>query len=190
MIGRLTGTQRYALLVAVVVIVVAAYLLASGQLGNLTGADDEPEPTPEPVAADNTDNTVDLGQPATVGDILLQVQSITFPDRVRADGVWREPAQRFAQLLLRASNAGSASQRLNLDALRIVASDGRTFNADPILSAGAARSAVGATYYAPPLLLQPGLPISIVLIFELPNDAGGLQLRVSGAWIDFSLTPE
>ena len=190
MLRGLSGTQRYALLVAVVVVVVVVYLLVSGGLNELTGSgsdDNQSQQAQSEEVVTPIDTSVALGDSARVGDIVFEVAGISYPDRVRIEGLWREPAQRFAQVLVEARNVGKASAWVPLDALRIVASDGRSFLADGPLSAGAARVAQ-TTLYAAPLTLQPGLPVTLLLIFELPNNAGGLQLRASGAWVDFALT--
>lgn len=196
MLRNLSGTQRYALFVLLVVIVVVIYLFVSGGFRELTGGgdDDQAETQTEEVGAVRLRQVgelisfaqVPLGDRALVGNVEISVQGITYPDQVRIAGFWREPAERYGQLVLRVTNRGSASVLLPLEALQLVSSDGRSFIADAEVSAGAAAVSEGPVYAAP-VLLQPGLTVTVLMIYELPNDAGGLQLRATGAWFDFAL---
>lgn len=195
MLRNLSGTQRYALFVLLVVVVVVIYLFVSGGFRELTGGGDDDEQTQaEQIEAIRLRQVgelisfaqVPLGDRALVGNVEISVQGITYPDQVRIAGFWRQPAERYGQLLLRVTNRGSASVLLPLEALQLVSSDGRSFIADAEVSAGAAAVTEGAVYAAP-VLLQPGLTVTVLMIYELPNDAGGLQLRATGAWFDFAL---
>ena len=195
MLRNLSGTQRYALFVLLVVVIVVIYLFVSGGFGELTGGGDEQAETQsEQAEALRLRQSgelvafaqVPLGDRAQVGDIEISVQGISYPDQVRIAGFWRQPAERYGQLILRVTNRGSASVLLPLESLQLVSSDGRSFIADAVVSAGAAAVMEGAVYAAP-VLLQPGLTVTVLMIYELPNNAGGLQLRATGAWIDFAL---
>ncbi len=195
MLRNLSGTQRYALFVLLVVVIVVIYLFVSGGFGELTGGGDEQAETQSEQAEALRLRQlgelvafaqVPLGDRAQVGDIEISVQGISYPDQVRIAGFWRQPAERYGQLILRVTNRGSASVLLPLESLQLVSSDGRSFIADAVVSAGAAAVMEGAVYAAP-VLLQPGLTVTVLMIYELPNNAGGLQLRATGAWIDFAL---
>ncbi len=196
MLRNLSGTQRYALFVLLVVVIVVIYLFVSGGFRELTGGGEEEQTATQTEPSDGVRlrqvgelvafAEVPLGDRALVGDIEIAVQAITYPDQVRIAGFWRQPAERYGQLVLRVTNRGSASVLLPLESLQLVSSDGRSFLADAVVSAGAAAVMEGPVYAAP-VLLQPGLTVTVLMIYELPNDAGGLQLRATGAWFDFAL---
>ena len=184
----MSGTQRYALFVLVVVVVVVVYLFVSGGLDGLTGGGDEPETSP-PSAVDPTQTVmeaVSLGETDRVGQVDVTIQSIAFPDRIRAEGVWRSPAERFAEVRLTVTNRSKQAVFMPLDGLQLVTSDGRAYLADAALSLGTARYAERVSY-APPLTLQPLLTVTLIAVFDIPLDASGLALRVSGGWTDFAL---
>ena len=82
------------------------------------------------------------------------------------------------------TNRTDRAQALPLDGVQLVTSDGRAYLADAGLSLGAARTALA---YAPPMVLQPQLTVTVVAVFEIPLSASGLQLRVHGGWTDFAL---
>ena len=190
MLSGLSGTQRYALFVLVVVVVVVIYLFVSGGLDDLTGGggDDEQQAAVEVSGAPEALRTeaVELGRSELVGAVEVSVIGITFPDQIRAEGVWRSPAQRFAELRLTMTNRSNQAVELPLDGLQLVTVDGRAYLADAALSLGASRVAESVAY-APPLILQPQLTITVIAVYDIPIDASGLQLRVRGGWSDFEL---
>ena len=182
----MSGTQRYALFVLLVVVVVLVYLLASGGFGDLTGGDDEPV-TEAPVAENVLRvEGIRLGEPQLVGPLEVTILGISFPDQIRAEGIWRRPAQRFASVLLTITNRSKQAVALPLDGLQLITTDNRAYLADAALSQGAARTAESVTY-APPMTLQPQLTVSVAAVYDIPLDASGLQLRVGGGWTDFAL---
>ena len=186
----MSGTQRYALFVLIVVIAAVVYLVVSGGLDDLIGGGSSDND--EQAAAELSElavlraDAVEFGEPALVGDIEVSVQSISFPEQIRADGIWRNPAERFATVQLTITNRSKQAIALPIEGLQLVTSDGRAYLADAGLSSGAARVTEGVAY-APPLILQPQLTITVVAVYDIPLDAGGLQLRVSGGWTDFAL---
>ncbi len=189
MLRNLSGTQRYALFVLVVVVVVVIYLFVSGGFEELTGGGDDDEPqAAQEVTSSPALRTVaiEFGQPKLVGPIEVSVIGITFPDQIRAEGLWRSPAQRFAAIQLTMTNRSKQAVALPLDGLQLVTVDGRAYLADAPLSLGAARTTEGVVY-APPLILQPQLTVNVVAVYDIPIDASGLQLRVLGGWSDFEL---
>lgn len=189
MLRSLSGTQRYALFVLVVVVVVVIYLVVSGGLDELIGGgDDEEHQASSEVTTSPALRTVaiEFGHPKLVGPVEVTIIGITFPDQIRAEGLWRTPAQRFAAVQLTMTNRSKQAVDLPLTGLQLVTVDGRAYLADAALSLGAARTAEG-TVYAPPLVLQPQLTITVVAVYDIPIDASGLQLRVLGGWSDFEL---
>lgn len=189
MLRNLSGTQRYALFVLVVVVVVVIYLVVSGGLDELIGGGDNDQ---EQASAEATRSpalrtvAIELGHSKLVGPIEVAIVGIAFPDRIRAEGLWRSPAQRFASVQLTMTNRSNLAVELPLDGLQLVTVDGRAYLADAALSLGAARTAEGVVY-APPLILQPQLTVTVVAVYDIPIDASGLQLRVLGGWSDFEL---
>ncbi|MYA01594.1 MAG: DUF4352 domain-containing protein [Chloroflexi bacterium] len=192
MLSGLSGTQRYALFVLLVVIVVVIYLFVSGGLGDLIGGDDEDQQvTEEPTSAPEALRTVavEFGESQQVGPVEVSIIGLTFPDQIRAEGLWRTPAQRFAAVHLTMTNRSKQAVELPLDGLQLVTVDGRAYLADAALSLGHARAAESVAY-SPPLILQPQLTITVVAVYDIPLDASGLQLRVRGGWTDFALFEE
>lgn len=188
MLSSMSGTQRYALFVLVVVVVVLVYLFVSGGLDGLTGGgDDEPQTaTPQSQSTAPASEAVTFRDTDRVGDLEVAIVAITFPDRIRAEGVWRSPAQRFAQVRLTVTNRSKQAVALPLDGLQLVTTDGRAYLADAALSQGSARYAESVAY-APPLTLQPLLTVTLIAVYDIPLDASGLKLRVRGGWTDFDL---
>ncbi len=189
MLRGMSGTQRYALFVLIVVIVVVAYLFASGGISDLTGGggdDNESTAAQQSVLSELEPAAVALAESALVGAVEVTIEGISFPDQIRADGIWRNPAERFAEVRLQLTNRSAQAVDLPLEGLQLVTSDGRAYRADAALSWGAARVA-GSVAYAPPLTLQPQLTITVIAVYDIPLDASGLQLRVLGGWTDFAL---
>ena len=188
MLSGLSGTQRYAIFVLVVVVVVVVYLFVSGGLEDLTGGGDDDQQVTQELSQEQAliPDAVILGQSARVGAVEVSIQRITFPDQIRAEGLWRSPAERFAAVQLTMTNRSNQAIELPLHGLQLVTVDGRAYLADAALSLGAARVAE-VTAYAPPLILQPQLTITVVAVYDIPIDASGLQLRVQGGWTDFAL---
>lgn len=186
---RTTPLQRYAALVAAVVIAVVLYLFLSGAFERSEdplSAVAEPQADAEQVDAPARPGAprggpVGLGAAARVGPVDYVVDEVSYPVAVPGG----RAVERFGRVRLRAANRGTSPLPFDADSVRIVAADGRSFAPDEELSASAAAALDGAV--APPTMLQPGLAATLILIFQLPNDAGGLSLRLYGAWVDFSL---
>ena len=188
MLSGLSGTQRYALFVLLVVVVVVIYLFVSGGFNELTGGGDDEQQAAAEVSESATlrARAIEFGELELVGPIEVSIIGITFPDQIRAEGIWRSPAQRFAAVQLTMTNRTKQAVELPLDGLQLVTVDGRAYLADAALSLGAARAADGVAY-APPLILQPQLTITVVAVYDIPIDASGLKIRVRGGWTDFDL---
>jgi len=188
MLGGLSGTQRYALFVLVVVVVVVVYLFVSGGIDDLTGggSDNEQQVAAQGEAVELESEAIVFGETALVGVVEVAIQGISFPDQIRAEGIWRSPAERFAEVRMTVTNRSKQAVNLPLDGLQLVTNDGRAYLADVALSLGAARVA-GSVAYAPPLILQPQLTITVIAVYDIPINASGLQLRVMGGWTDFAL---
>lgn len=191
LVKRMSPLQRYAVLVVVVVIAVALYLFFTGQFSGGGDDDDEQaaavqaEPV-EPVGPGSQGGSrggvpVVLGESGRVGPIDFAVDDVNYPTEVPG-GV---AVERFGVVRLRAVNRGGSPLLLGPEMIQIVSSDGRSFAADAELSLSAAEVVAGAV--APPTTLQPGLAMNLVVVFQLPNSAGGLNLRLHGAWVDFAL---
>ncbi len=191
MLRNLSGTQRYALFVLIVVVVVVVYLFVSGGLDELTGGgdDDAPAASQAVEATALGIESIVLGEAARVGSVEVSIVGLSFPDQIRAEGLWRSPAQRFAAVQLTMTNRSKQAVQLPLNGLQLVTTDGRAYLADAALSLGQARATTGVAY-APPLILQPQLTITVVAVYDIPLDASGLQLRVLGGWSDFALFEE
>ncbi len=188
MLRNLSGTQRYALFVLIVVVVVVVYLFVSGGLDELTGGGDDDAPAASQAVEATTlgVESIVLGEAALVGPVEVSIVGLSFPDQIRAEGLWRSPAQRFAAVQLTMTNRSKQAVQLPLNGLQLVTTDGRAYLADAALSLGQARATTGVAY-APPLILQPQLTITVVAVYDIPLDASGLQLRVLGGWSDFAL---
>lgn len=191
LVKRMSPLQRYAVLVVVVVIAVALYLFFSGQFSG--GGDDgdgqadvaQAEPV-EPVSPGSQAGSqggapVVFGESGRVGLIDYAVDDVSYPTQVPGASA----AERFGLVRLRAVNRGDSPVLLGPEMIQIVSADGHSFAADAELSLSAAEVVAGAV--APPTTLQPGLAMNVVVVFQLPNSAGGLSLRLHGAWVDFAL---
>ena len=191
-LARLSGTQGYAIFVAIVVVVVLVYLFLSGALDSGGSDDAEQEiqqATPVEVQATAAPNIVAFEQSARVGNLDIAIESISWADEVRSQGRTQLATERFAILRLSAVNRGASPYQLQPDQIQIVAADGRSFVLDSLLSIGAAQFEPSPTL-APPTTLQPGLAVSLLVVFALPNDAGGLTLRIHGHYVDFALSDD
>ena len=191
-LARLSGTQGYAIFVAIVVVVVLVYLFLSGALDSGGSDDTEQEiqqAAPVEVEATAAPRIVAFEQSARVGNLDIAIESITWADEVFSQGRRQLATERFAILRLSAVNRGASPYQLQPDQIQIVAADGRSFVLDSLLSIGAAQFEPSPTL-APPTTLQPGLAVSLLVVFALPNDAGGLTLRIHGHYVDFALADD
>ena len=141
-LARLSGTQGYALFVAIVVVVVLVYLFLSGALDSGSGDDTEQETqqaTPVEVEATAAPSSVAFEQSSRVGNLDIAIESITWADEVRSQGRKQLATERFAILRLSAVNRGASPYQLQPDQIQIVSADGRSFVLDSLLSIGAAQ---------------------------------------------------
>ena len=141
-LARLSGTQGYALFVAIVVVVVLVYLFLSGALDSGSGDDTEQEiqqATPVEVQATAAPSSVAFEQSSRVGNLDIAIESITWTDEVRSQGRTQLATERFAILRLSAVNRGASPYQLQPDQIQIVSADGRSFVLDSLLSIGAAQ---------------------------------------------------
>ena len=186
---RISGTQGYALFVAVVVVVVLVYLFLSGFFDS--GDDPEQAAAPPPVTVDaaETPGVVEFEQTARVGPLDIAIERVEWTNELLADGRTRQAAQRFAIVRLNVVNRGAAPYQLLPRQAEMVTADGRSYALDAALAAGAAIYEDRATL-ALPATFQPDLPVALLLVFRLPNDAGGLSLRIHGHHVDFALAEQ
>lgn len=186
---RLSGTQGYALFVAVVVVVVLVYLFLSGFFGSGDDAEQAAAPPPVTVDAAETPGVVAFEQTARVGPLDIAIERVEWTNELLADGRTRQAAQRFAVVRLNVVNRGAAPYQLLPRQAQMVTADGRSYALDAALAAGAAIYEDRATL-ALPATFQPDLPVALLLVFRLPNDAGGLSLRIHGHHVDFALAEQ
>ena len=186
---RISGTQGYALFVAIVVVVVLVYLFLSGFFDS--GDDPEQAAAPPPVTVDaaETPGVVAFEQTARVGPLDIAIERVEWTNELLADGRTRQAAQRFAVVRLNVVNRGAAPYQLLPRQAEMVTADGRSYALDAALAAGAAIYEDRATL-ALPATFQPDLPVALLLVFRLPNDAGGLSLRIHGHHVDFALAEQ
>lgn len=188
---RLSGTQGYALFVAVVVVVVVVYLFLSGAFDSSSGNGGDQVQQVEPIVVDASGaaEIVALEQSARVGQLDIAVERVTWTNEIRTAGRTQSAAERFTVVRLNAVNRGAAPVELLPQQLQMVAADGRIFSLDPQISLGAAQYEPQPTL-APPAALQPGLAVPLLLVFPTPNEASGLSLRIHGHYVDFALEDE
>ena len=186
---RISGTQGYALFVAIVVVVVLVYLFLSGFFGSGDDPEQAAAPTPIVVGAAETPGVVEFEQTARVGPLDIAIERVEWTNELLADGRTRQAAQRFAVVRLNVVNRGAAPYQLLPRQAEMVTADGRSYALDAALAAGAAIYEDRATL-ALPATFQPDLPVALLLVFRLPNDAGGLSLRIHGHHVDFALAEQ
>lgn len=186
---RLSGTQGYALFVAVVVVVVLVYLFLSGFFDSGDDAEQAVAPPPVTVAAAETPGVVAFEQTARVGPLDIAIERVEWTNELLADGRTRQAAQRFAVVRLNVVNRGAVPYQLLPRQAEMVTAGGRSYALDAALAAGAAIYEDRATL-ALPATFQPDLPVALLLVFRLPNDAGGLSLRLHGHHVDFALAEQ
>lgn len=186
---RISGTQGYALFVAIVVVVVLVYLFLSGFFDSGDDAEQTAAPPPVTVDAAETPGVVEFEQTARVGPLDIAIERVEWTNELLADGRTRQAAQRFAVVRLNVVNRGAAPYQLLPRQAEMVTADGRSYALDAALAAGAAIYEDRATL-ALPATFQPDLPVALLLVFRLPNDAGGLSLRIHGHHVDFALAEQ
>lgn len=187
---RISGTMGYALFVALVVVVVVVYLFLSGFFESDDNEQQEAA-APTPVVVDATDapGAVVFEETARVGPLDAAIERVEWTTELLSDGRTYQAAERFAVVRLHVVNRGDSPFRLNSGQVELASTGGQRYALDAALSAGAAIYEDGATL-ALPATFQPGLAVALLLVFRLPNDAGGLTLRMHGHYVDFALSEE
>ncbi len=189
----LRSTQVFALFVGVVAVAVVVFLFATGQFES----DDDEDPLA--LSSEGTSEADDaiggrgelagavvaLAEAFQVGDLRLLVTERRFGSQVGEirDGV--NAQGRFVVIVLTARNTGRDPVTLG-DRVQLLDELGRSYSPVPEASATAAlRDPALEDGLAAEL--QPGLTVDFVLVFDVPEAAEGLRLRVSGGFTDVDL---
>ncbi len=196
--AKLSPTQKYALVVALVVIVVIAFLIANGtfQFGEHNPGDDIIPQEEEMAAGADDGDDGEAPAPAVAGrqpmhrafqfgDLRVIVTGLTVTDMVGQEGAESLALERFAMVHLSARNTGTSP--LTLDgALGLVDATGRGFSPNRLATENAA---IAHPDHADALVqvLQPGIITQLVVVFDVPHDAYGLRLRIEGGYVDVEL---
>ena len=198
MLRRLSVMQLYALLVGVVVVAVGVFLVATGVFdldGDDTDNNNLPAETAVDVAADVDADTVTAAGPPTLtvaleepfqfGDLLITVTRLRLSNSVSEGRDELIAVARFASVNLRVQNAGAAPLSL-AGALQLVDGLGRVYTPN---SAASAAVAVRDDSRADALVvsLQPGIEVDLIVVFDLPDDAEDLRLRIRAGFLDVVL---
>jgi hypothetical protein len=208
-LGGLRTTQAFALLVAAVVVAVLVFLFATGRFESDDDEDPlalETETSEQEQGGDGDASAGDGGESAAEGEGVAVVAS---------GGVALEEAFQVGdlRLLITESRRGSlvGENRDNVNALGqfvVISLTARNTGATPVLL-GERVSLLDAARrsYSPvpeasataalrdPVLedalaveLQPGLTVDLVVVFDVPEGADGLLLRVVGGFVDVALS--
>ena len=195
---RLSVIQLYALLVVVAVVAVGVFLVATGAF-DLDGDDTDNNPSAETAAvadaaaaADDAGTapgpqtlTASLEEPFQFGDLLITVTRLRLSDSVSEGRDELVAAARFASVNLRVQNAGTGPLSL-AGALQLVDGLGRVYTPNPAASAAVAvRDDSPADALA--VALQPGIEVEMIVVFDLPDDAEDLRLRIRAGFLDVVL---
>ena len=124
-------------------------------------------------------------QPFQFGDLRIAVTDLRL-SRIVSEGSDEQAAiEQFASVSLTARNTGLIPSSLR-DSLQLVDDQGRLFTASDEATAAVARR---STERADALVtvLQPGITTDLIVVFEVPEEVEGLQLRVTGGYVDVSL---
>ncbi len=200
--ARLTSTQKYALVVGVVVIAVIAFLVVNGtfQFGGGHDPGDDIIPSEEEMAAgDDAGDLEGAAPPASgrqpmhrafqFGDLRVIVTGLTVTDMVGQEGSESEALERFAMVHFSARNTGASPITLD-GALGLSDANGRRFSPNRLATENAG---IAHPTHVDALMqdLQPGIITQLVVVFDIPNDAYGLRLRIEGGYaeVDLELDP-
>lgn len=206
----LRSTQGFALFVGVVVVVVLVFLFATGRFES--DDDDDPLALPDDQTSeqesggDDGDSQADaegdggstdgaeggpigdlvaLDETFQVGDLRLRITDSRFGGLVGENRDNVDAQGRFVIISITARNAGADPIALE-DRVRLLDASGRSYSPVPEASATAAqRDPELADALA--VELQPGLTVDLVLVFDVPEDAEGLLLRVGGGFVDVAI---
>ena len=198
--ARLSPTQKYALVVGIVAILVIAFLIINGtfQFGDDQGPGDDSAPQEQVTAADDEDDG-EAPAPAVAGrqpmhrafqfgDLRVIVTGLTVTDLVGQEGAESEALERFAMVHLSVRNTGTSPRTLD-GALGLVDATGRSFTPNRLATENAG---IAHPDHVDALmqLLQPGIITQMVVVFDVPHDAYGLRLRIEGGYVDVELELE
>jgi len=124
-------------------------------------------------------------QPFQFGDLRIAVTDLRLSRIVSEGSDEQEALERFASVSLTVRNTGLIPSSLR-DSLQLVDDQGRLFTASDEATAAVARR---STERADALVtvLQPGITTDLIVVFEVPEEVEGLQLRVTGGYVDVSL---
>ena len=195
--AKFSATQKYALVVGVVVIVAIVFLIISGtfKLGSGDDAPDDPLAVSAEPAEPDEDEADDRPPPAAgrqamdrafqFGDLRVIVTDLEISDSVGHEGDETLATERFARVQFSARNSGSAPLLLD-GALVLIDANGRSFSPNLAATENAAR--VDAEYGDALMLhLQPGILTDLVVVFDVPHDGFGFRLRIKGGYVDVEL---
>lgn len=200
--GRMSPTQRYALVVGVVVIVVIVFLIVNGTF-NLGGDDGAADPLAldpgageaveaaagaagDPLrAAVGAGAPLAMGQPFQFGDLRLAVSDIRLGDRVGQENDEVQALARFATVRLSARNTGRTPFDL-AGRLSLVDGQGRAYAPNAAGSAAAARADADRGDSLT-VALPPGITADLIVVFDIAAGAEDLRLRVGGGFVEVAL---
>lgn len=212
--GKLGSTQRYALIVGVIVIAVIVFLIASGTFelggGGDDGDDDALALTAEQAEADDDAGRASpdageadgaaaegaqtaapavglqaMGSAFQFGDLRVIVTEIRLSDRVGQEGDETLALERFARLRLSARSTGLDAFTLG-GSLVLIDARGRRFTPNAAATENAARID-DSRGNALTRVLQPGITTNLVVAFDVPEEAEGFRLRISGGYVEVEL---
>ncbi len=206
--GSMSPTQRYALVVGAVVIVVIAFLIVNGtfEIGGGGGdgdndslaLDQRTAPAGDAAADDAPDAGAGMGgavagptglpamdQAFQFGDLRMAVTEIRLGDRVGAENDEVEALERFATVQLSARNTGRTAFDL-VGRLLLVDGQERGFAPNAAATGAAARAATDRGD-ALTVALQPGITTDLVVVFDIAEEAEDFRLRVRGGFVEVAL---
>ncbi len=201
-LARLSGTSLFAIFVGIVVIVVVIFLIASGGVdlgssdddGGVLGAieqaadEDEDEDAGDADADDSpavASGAARQDEAFQFGDLRLAVTDLRLSTLVSEGRDTVEAIEQFATVLLTVRNTSDAPVSLG-GRLLLLDGRGRIFSPDAEATAAVAlrdESRRDGLVVA----LQPGLETDLVVVFQVPELAENLRLRLSGGYVDVEL---
>ena len=194
---RLSGTAQFGILVGVVVIAVIVLFLVSGGI-DLGGSDDEDPLAIEQLNDEDADETASSGgQGSSPGEVQIQDQAFQFGDlrvvvtdlrlstMVSEGRDTVEAIEQFASVLLTVRNTGTTPVSL-AGALLLIDEEGRTFTPN-VMATAAVALRDDSRFDGLSFELQPSIATNLVVVFDVPQEASGLRLRLLGGYVDVDL---
>ncbi len=199
-LARLSGTSLFAIFVGIVVIVVVIFLIASGGVdlgssdddGGVLGAIEQAADEDEDAGDADADDSPAVASGAArqdeafqFGDLRLAVTDLRLSTLVSEGRDTVEAIEQFATVLLTVRNTSDAPVSLG-GRLLLLDGRGRIFSPDAEATAAVAlrdESRRDGLVVA----LQPGLETDLVVVFQVPELAENLRLRLSGGYVDVEL---